>query len=63
MQAKAKIEETKKGKQQIVITELPYMVNKAQLLEQYRDLVRDKKLEGISDLRDESGQGRRKGRH
>ena len=54
MQAKAKIEETKKGKQQIVITELPYMVNKAQLLETISDLVRDKKLEGISDLRDES---------
>ena len=54
MQAKAKIEETKKGKQQIVITELPYMVNKAQLLETISDLVRDKKIEGITDLRDES---------
>lgn len=54
MQAKAKIEETKKGKQQIVITELPYMVNKAQLIETIAELVRDKKIEGISDLRDES---------
>jgi DNA gyrase subunit A len=54
MQAKAKIEETKKGKQQIVVTELPYMVNKAQLIETIAGLVRDKKIEGISDLRDES---------
>ncbi|MEI7542006.1 MAG: DNA gyrase subunit A [bacterium] len=54
MQAKAKIEETKKGKQQIVITELPYMVNKAQLIETIAELVREKKIEGISDLRDES---------
>ncbi len=54
MQSKVKIEETKKGKQQIVITELPYMVNKAQLLETISDLVRDKKIEGITDLRDES---------
>jgi DNA gyrase subunit A len=54
MQAKAKIEENKKGKQQIVITELPYMVNKAQLIENISDLVRNKKIEGITDLRDES---------
>jgi len=43
MQAKAKIEETKKGKQQIVITELPYMVNKAQLIETIAELVRTRK--------------------
>src|ERR1035437_10762015 len=54
MQAKAKIEETKKGRQQIVVTELPYMVNKAQLIETIAELVRDKKIEGISGLRDES---------
>jgi len=54
MQAVAKVEETKKGKQQIVITELPYMVNKAQLLENISNLVRMKKIEGITDLRDES---------
>jgi DNA gyrase subunit A len=54
MQAKAKVEETKKGKQQIVITELPYMTNKAQLIETISELVRDKKIDGITDLRDES---------
>ncbi len=54
IQAKAKIEETQKGKQQIVITELPYMVNKAQLLENIAELVRNKKIEGITDIRDES---------
>ncbi|HPD18613.1 MAG TPA: DNA gyrase C-terminal beta-propeller domain-containing protein, partial [Candidatus Goldiibacteriota bacterium] len=54
LQAKAKIEETPKGKQQIIITELPYMVNKAQLLENIADLVRNKKIDGITDIRDES---------
>lgn len=54
MQAKAKIEETKKGKQQIVITEIPFMVNKSSLLENISNLVRLKKIEGITDLRDES---------
>ncbi|HRU38489.1 MAG TPA: DNA gyrase subunit A, partial [Candidatus Goldiibacteriota bacterium] len=54
MQAKAKIEEKKNGRQQIVITELPYMVNKAALIESIADLVRDKKIEGITGLRDES---------
>ncbi|MCX7699200.1 MAG: DNA gyrase subunit A [Candidatus Goldbacteria bacterium] len=54
LQAKVKIEETQKGKQQIVITELPYMVNKAQLLENIAELVRNKKIEGITDIRDES---------
>jgi len=54
LQAKAKIEETQKGKQQIVITELPYMVNKAQLLESIAELVRNKKIDGITDIRDES---------
>ncbi|MCX7698880.1 MAG: DNA gyrase subunit A [Candidatus Goldbacteria bacterium] len=54
MQAKAKIEETKKGKQQIVVTEIPFLVNKANLLESISTLVRLKKIEGITDLRDES---------
>ncbi len=54
LQAKAKIEETQKGKQQIVVTELPYMVNKAQLLENIAELVRNKKIDGITDIRDES---------
>lgn len=50
----AEITESKKGKPQIVITELPYQVNKAELVAKIADLVRDKKLVGISDLRDES---------
>ena len=54
MRGRAKIEEDDKGKQKIIITELPYQVNKANLVEKIADLVRDKKLEGISDLRDES---------
>ncbi len=52
--AKAEIEEGKKDSHQIVVTEIPYMVNKASLLEKIADLVRDKKIEGIKDLRDES---------
>ena len=54
MRGKAQIEENENGKQRIIITELPYQVNKANLVEKIADLVRDKKLEGISDLRDES---------
>ena len=54
MRGKAQIEENDKGKQRIIITELPYQVNKANLVEKIADLVREKKLEGISDLRDES---------
>lgn len=50
----AEITETAKGKPQIVITELPYQVNKAELVAKIAELVRDKKLIGISDLRDES---------
>ncbi len=48
------IEENSKGRQKIIITEIPYQVNKARLIEKIADLVRDKKIEGISDLRDES---------
>ena len=55
MRAKAEIENLKKGdRQQIVITEIPYQVNKAKLQERIADLVRDKVIEGISDIRDES---------
>ena len=55
MRAKAEIEQMKKGdRQQIVITEIPYQVNKAKLQERIADLVRDKVIEGISDIRDES---------
>jgi DNA gyrase subunit A len=54
MRARATIEELKNGKQAIIVTELPYQVNKAVLIEKIADLVRDKKLVGITDLRDES---------
>lgn len=54
MRARASIEELKNGKQAIIVTELPYQVNKASLIEKVADLVRDKKLVGITDLRDES---------
>lgn len=54
IRAKAVIEELKNGKFQIIITEIPYQVNKAALVEQIAELVRDKKILGISDLRDES---------
>ena len=54
VRARAEIEELPKGKQQIVITEIPFQVNKSRLVERIADLVRDKKVEGISDLRDET---------
>ena len=55
MQARMEVEEAaRSGRSQIVVTELPYQVNKATLLERIADLVRTKKIEGISDLRDES---------
>ncbi len=54
VRSKAYIEELPKGKQQIVVTEIPYQVNKAKLVEKIADLVKEKKVEGISDLRDES---------
>ncbi|HBP65179.1 MAG TPA: DNA gyrase subunit A, partial [Desulfosporosinus sp.] len=53
--AKAKIERMEKsGKNRIIITEIPYMVNKARMIEKIADLVRDKRIDGITDLRDES---------
>ncbi|MBU0951346.1 MAG: DNA gyrase subunit A [Elusimicrobia bacterium] len=54
IRAKAEIEEIKGGRQAIIVNELPYQVNKAQLLETIADLVKDKKIEDISDIRDES---------
>ena len=54
MRARAHIETAKNGKDSIVITEVPYQTNKASLVEKIADLVRDKKIVGITDLRDES---------
>jgi len=54
MRGKAEIEENGSGKEQIIVTEIPYQVNKADLIRKTADLVNDKKIEGISDLRDES---------
>ncbi len=54
IRAIAEIEEHNRGRNKIVITEIPYQVNKAKLIEKIAELVRDKKIEGISDLRDES---------
>ena len=54
MQARAVIPEEKSSKKKIIVTELPYQVNKARLIEKIAELVRDKKLDGISELRDES---------
>jgi DNA gyrase subunit A len=54
MRAKAAIERPSKDKQQIVVTEIPYQVNKAKIIERIAALVQDKKIEGISDVRDES---------
>jgi len=54
IRAKAQIEEITKGRYQIVVTEVPYQVNKAELVERIAALVREKKVEGISELRDES---------
>lgn len=54
IRAQATIEETKSGKNQIIVTEIPYQVNKAKLVAKIADLVRKKRLVGIADLRDES---------
>ncbi len=54
MRGKHKIEKLTAGKQAIIITEIPYQVNKAKLVEKIADLVKEKKIEGITDLRDES---------
>ncbi|MGW8272229.1 MAG: DNA gyrase subunit A, partial [Thermodesulfovibrionales bacterium] len=54
VRARAHVEKEQKGGERIVITEIPYQVNKARLVEKIAELVREKKIEGISDLRDES---------
>ena len=54
VRARTEIEEHGNGRYRIIVTELPYQVNKARLIENIADLVRDKRIEGISDLRDES---------
>jgi len=54
MRAKVAVEERSKDREAIVVTEIPYQVNKARLIEQVAGLVNDKKIEGISDIRDES---------
>ena len=58
IRAVAEIEETKRGRHQIVVTEMPYGVNKATLIEKIAELVKDKKLTTISDLRDETARGK-----
>jgi DNA gyrase subunit A len=54
IRAKTQIERLKNGKSQIIVTEIPYQVNKARMIERIANLVREKKLDGITDLRDES---------
>lgn len=54
VRAKCRIEEIEKGRSQIIVTEIPYMVNKARLVESIANLVKDKRVDGISALRDES---------
>ncbi|VAW26136.1 DNA gyrase subunit A, partial [hydrothermal vent metagenome] len=54
LRAKAHFDETKTGKEQIIISEIPYQVNKASMIEKTAGLVNEKKIEGISDIRDES---------
>jgi DNA gyrase subunit A len=54
VRAKVEIEELRKEREALIVTEIPYQVNKSSLLEKIAELVRDKKVEGISDLRDES---------
>lgn len=57
IRANAEIEETKRGRYQIIVTEIPYGVNKASMIEKIADLVKEKKITTISDLRDESARG------
>ncbi len=54
LRAKTDIEETANGRERIVVTELPYQVNKAQLIKTIADMVKDKRIEGIADIKDES---------
>jgi len=54
MRAKAEFEEIREGREAIIVTEIPYQVNKAEMIKKTADLVNEKKIEGISDIRDES---------
>ena len=54
LRGRAVIEEKKNGRFQIVVTEIPYMVNKARLIESIAELVKDKRVDGITDLNDET---------
>ena len=54
MRAKVKVEELRRDREALIVTEIPYQVNKAALIEKIAELVRDKRIEGVSDLRDES---------
>ena len=54
VRARTEIETDAKGKPRIIVTEIPYMVNKAELCKKIADLVRDKRIDGITDIRDES---------
>ncbi|MDA8229969.1 MAG: DNA gyrase subunit A [Magnetospirillum sp.] len=54
MRARVHVEEIRKDRDAIIVTEVPYQINKARMLEQIAELVRDKKIEGVSELRDES---------
>ena len=54
VRGKSRFEETKSGKEQIIFTEIPYMTNKAQMIEKIAGLINEKKLDGIADIRDES---------
>lgn len=54
LRAKTDIEQAKGDRERIIVSELPYQVNKAKLIESIADLIRDKKIEGVSDIRDES---------
>lgn len=58
VRAVANIEETKRGRHQIIVTEIPYAVNKATLIEKIAELVKEKKITAISDIRDESARGK-----
>ena len=54
LRAKANIEEIREGREAIIVTEIPYQVNKAEMIRKTADLINDKKIDGISDIRDES---------
>jgi DNA gyrase subunit A len=54
MRAKTEIEQTDNGRERIIVSEIPYMVNKAEMIRKTAELINEKKIEGISDLRDES---------